>query len=227
MRTNVQFLVPIGVWAVTAACTNAGARESTISGTAALTTFQAAPTAMAARDEVGRVVRGPIDAQGKFALPLAKGHTYRLALEGGGASVPIVFPRSSGTLDATFVLKTNGAALRLGQVRRYASAPGSGFHVLAAIAPASPPGASAPGGECIDCVNDDQQVTCDASESDGTESATESDGTSAGRTVGPDLAEQADPSGELAVGDQNVPEEVAGCDSQKGDNVDQQQEGEH
>jgi hypothetical protein len=212
MRMHFWLSVSFGALTLAAACSGSpGARESTVRGTAALQTFAVGPTAIVARDEIGSIVRGAVDGQGRFTLPLSKGHTYRLALEGSGAGVPIVFPRASGLLDASFVLKTNGASLGLGQVRYYPSAPASGFHVLSAKVPAA-----APAGDCVDCVNDDSQVTCESSDS--TEGASEA--------AGADTAEQADANAELAVGDQNVPEQVAGCDSQEGDNVDRQQEGE-
>lgn len=213
MRMHFSLSVSFSALTLAAACSSSpGARESTVRGTAALQTFAVAPAAIAARDETGRVVRAAVDAQGRFALPLGKGHTYRLVLEGSGAGVPIVFPRASGMLDATFVLKTNGASLGLGQVRYYPAAPASGFHVLSAKGPAA-----APAGDCVDCVNDDSQVTCDGSDSTG----------SVSEAAVADTAEQADANAELAVGDQNVPAQVAGCDSQEGDNVDTQQEGEH
>jgi hypothetical protein len=211
MRTFVGYLAPLGMGVLAVACTNAGVRETTVTGTAALTTFRVAPSTIGARDEAGRVSRAPVDAQGQFALPLAKGHTYRVAFEAAAPSVPLVFPRSSGKVDETFILKTNGAALRLGQVRYYAGAPATGFHVLAARAPTA-----APGGDCVDCVDDDPRVTCAESESEGTAAVPASD-----------TAEQADMKAEMAVGDQNVPGEVDGCDNQEGDNVDLQQEGEH
>jgi hypothetical protein len=211
MRTRFTFLVSVGIGSLALACTQPTARESTIRGTAALTTFPSAPSAISAHDESGHVVRAPVDPNGQFALPIAKGHTYRVALEGAGGSVPIVFPRAQGLLDATFVLKTNAAALRLGQVRHFAGAPSGGFHVLAAHAPGSAP-APTGGGDCVDCVNDDPQVSCEDSESPGSSGLPSSDS-----------AEQADASGDLAVGDQNVPEVVDGCD--QGDNV--EQEGEH
>jgi hypothetical protein len=210
MRTCFTLLVHLGVGALAAACTNPGARESTLRGTTALSTFQAAPTAVTARDEAGNIARATVDPQGQFAIPLAKGHTYHIAVETAGGAVPLVFPRTSGRLDATFVLKTNGAVLTVGQVRHFAGVPSGGFHVLSSQVPST--SAPAPGGETE--VGDGQQVTCDGSDSN-----------AAPTNPASDTAEQADASGDLAVGDQNVPEEVAGCDLQEGDNV--QQEGEH
>jgi hypothetical protein len=209
MRTRFTLLVSIGIGALAAACTNPSARESTLRGTAALSTFSSAPSAVTARDEAGRVTRARVDAQGQFSIPLAKGHTYRVAVEAANGGVPLVYPRASGRLDATFVLKTNGAALDVGQVRHFAGVPSGGFHVLATQAPST--GAPPSGSESD--VEDGSQLTCDGSDTR--------------VTVSPaaDSAEQADATGDLAVGDQNVPEEVSGCDTQEGDNV--EQEGEH
>jgi hypothetical protein len=209
MRTSFTLLVFIGIGALATACTNPSARESTLRGTAALSTFSSSPTAVTARDEVGRVARATVDAQGRFSISLAKGHVYGVAVEAAGGSVPLVYPRVSGRLDATFVLKTNGAALDIGRIRHFAGVPSGGFHVLATQVPST----SAPPSGSESEVEDGSQMTCDGSDTK--------------VTVSPaaDRAEQADATGDLAVGDQNVPEEVSGCDTQEGDNV--EQEGEH
>lgn len=210
MRTSFTIALALGTATVAVACTaKPSARESTVRGTVALSTFASTATAVSASNESGRVVRAPLDAQGRFALPLVKGHTYKLSVEGPSLGTPIVYPRASGKLDATFVLKTNGASIALGQVRYHAAAPASGFQVLSAALP------SAPAGDCVDCVDDANQVSCDDSEV-GSEAP-----------AGDDTAEQADPNGELATADTNVPPQVDGCDDQEGDNVDQEQEGEH
>lgn len=213
MRSSLIFSVSVAVGILATGCSNGGVPESTVRGTAALSTFQSAPSTIAARDEAGRVTRGLVDAHGAFAVPLVKGHTYRLAFEGAGGSVPIVFPRASGSLDTSFVLKTDGASLPLGQVRHFDIAPPGGFHVRSIHAPANtpPPSTGPAGADCVDCVNDDQQVTCGGSESEGTESMPSKDS-----------AEPASASAEMAVGEENVPEEVDGCDN---NNVEQQ--GEH
>src|SRR5262249_34168938 len=149
------------IGALATACANPTARESTIHGTAALSTFPSAPSAVTARDESGRASNAAVDAQGNFELPLPKGHTYRIAFDGSGVVVPLVFPSATGRVDATFVLSTDSAALRVGQVRHYAGVPAGGFHVLVLQAPSStlPSGAGSTG-DCTDCVNDDDNVTC-------------------------------------------------------------------
>ena len=213
MRAKFIHTCAVALGVAAAACTTrATAPESTLTGTVALTTFSATPSAVAARDESGRVARAPVDVQGRFVLPLPKAHTYRLSVEVTDQSIPVVFPRPSGSLDATFVLETNGASIALGRVRYHASAPAGGFQVLSAAAPSTP---STPSTDCTDCVGDDPQVTCDDSEA------------SERSTEGADVAEQADPNAELATADQNVPAQVDGCDNEDGDNVDQEQEGEH
>lgn len=207
MRTTSILTFALATGIATFGCSaKEGARESTVRGTVALSTFASTPAAIAASNESGRVARALLDAQGRFALPLAKGHTYQLSVEGVGQSTPIVYPRASGKLDATFILKTNGASIALGQVRYHAAAPSTGFQVLSAALP------SAPSGDCNDCVDDANEVTCEDSEM----------GTVA--SSGDDTAEQADPTGELATADQNAPPQVDGCDSQEGDDVDQEQE---
>jgi hypothetical protein len=218
MQAILPISASLALGVLTVACTNPNARESTLSGTAALSTFPSAPSSVTARDETGRMTHAAVNAQGLFALPLVKGHTYRVSFDSSGAGVPVVFPRTSGRLDATFVLKTGGAALRLGQVRHFPGAPAGGFHVLVVQIPTStPPPGTATTGDCSDCVNDDQNVTCAGSGSG-------SDTQAAASPAANDTAEQADGTGELAVGDQNVPEEVDGCDNSD-DNV--EQEGEH
>jgi hypothetical protein len=207
MRFPFTIPLALSLSATAFACGCASApRESTVQGTAALSTFPSPPSVALARDESGGVARSKIDRHGQFSLSLAKGHKYRLAFEGSAATVPIVFPRSSGTIDATFALHTNGANLRLGQVRYYPSLPSGGFHVLAANVPAG-----TPSGDCVDCVNDDQQVTCDASESEGKSTEVEPTGSAK------EAPEPADPKAELAVAEQNVPEDVSGCDDQEGE----------
>jgi hypothetical protein len=213
MRVPYTFSVPFAAAVLAVACSNPGARESTLRGTAALGSFASAPSTVVARNETGGVLRAAVDGQGNFVLPLAKGHRYRLSLEGTGGGVPFVFPRTSGRLDASFVLNTNGAALNVGIVRDYPGVPAGGFHVLAAKLPGSSPGA-----DCVDCVNDDPQVTCDGNDPESTAGEA---------TAQSDTAEQADATREMAIADQNVPEQVDGCENDDGDQVDQQQEGEH
>ena len=218
MRPTFPIHCVLAIGGLAMACTSPSVGESTIRGTAALSTFPSAPSIVVARDRSGRSQRATVDAQGQFALPLAKGQTYRLSLEGGGSSIPIAFPRVSGRLDATFVVNANGALLRLGQVRHFARVPPGGFHVFALQVPSSaPPQEIGAAGNCVDCVNDDQSVTCGASGSD-----PESKAQAGADTI--DTAEQADPNGELAVADHNVPEELTGCEIDD-DNV--EQEGEH
>src|SRR5581483_9688461 len=138
-------------------------------------------------------------ADGSFALALAKNHSYKLRI----GDVPMVFPRASGRLDLAFALRTDGAALSLGLVRRRGGAPAGGFVIVASKA--------AEQRDCTDCVSDDPRTICeDDGESREENGSMEDDG------------EQADASAEMAVGDQNVPDQVEGCDGN-----DVEQEGEH
>jgi hypothetical protein len=209
------------------ACAAKTAGPSTVSGTAALSTFPSHPLSMAATDETGRIVKAAIGSDSRFSLALTKGHTYKLGAVTDTGTVPIVFPRASGKLDATFVLKTNGARISLGSVHYVPAAPAGGFRVLSVkVALGSPDAQGSQGGNCVDCVNDDQQTSCE----NGSASGNEGEGTSSeneSSSGASDKAEQADPSQEMAVGDQNAPDQVDGCDNQEGDNSNVQQEGEH
>src|SRR5689334_15179959 len=104
MRAPVPFSIELTIGALAMACANPTARESTIRGTAALSTFPSAPSVVTARDESGSASIAVVDSQGNFALPLPKGHTYSIAFGDSGIHVPLVFPRAAGRVDATFFL---------------------------------------------------------------------------------------------------------------------------
>ena len=223
------FMFPLIALAAVGCASKTGAPvpPTTVSGSAALSTFPRGPTAVAATDEAGLTVSVPLGSDGSFSVSLPKGHTYKLALATATTAVPLVFPRQTGKLDLSFVLSTDGAAVRLGAVRYLAAAPTGGFKMLAATTATGSQGGSS--GDCVDCVNDDQQTTCDSSGGGGSEGeGTSSSGdaktpepSSSGET---DNAEQADPNQEMAVGDENAPDHVIGCeggDGHGGDNVDQ------
>jgi hypothetical protein len=233
MRSRFMFSL-VGLAAVAAvgcaAKTTAPPGPTAISGSAALSTFPKGATGVAATDEAGHTSSVALASDGRFTLSLPKGHTYKLAFMTGTGAVPLVFPRHTGKLDASFNLKTDGAAVRLGTVHYLAAAPAAGFKVLASM----PTQATQQGGDCVDCVNDDQQTTCEKSDGTDDGEAKSSEGEakkapeSSSGTGETDNAEQADPNQEMAVGDQNAPDQVDGCgggDGQNGDNV--EQTGEH
>jgi hypothetical protein len=210
-----------------AAKTGGPVPPSAVSGSAALSTFPSTPRVLAATDETGRVLAARLAANATFSLALAKGHTYKLSLVSDHGSVPIVFPRQTGRLDASFVLRTDGARIALGVVRFRLGVPSGGFHVLSVSQGSTPPGSA-----CTDCVNDDQQTSCEDNGGDNGEgpdnaSETASTGQTGASGGAGDNAEQADGNAEMGVGDQNAPDQVSGCDNQEGDNGNVEQTGEH
>jgi hypothetical protein len=214
MRTAIPFFV----LATLAGCTAKSSAPSTVSGTLTMATFPLRPSAVAAVDEAGKRITTTLGGDAHFAINLAKGHTYRLLIvKDGSGTVPVVFPRAAGRLDATFVLRTNGARISLGAVRYLGQAPAGGFKVQSAAQSTSDAEAS------DNSVEDTQQTTCD----DGQSGDTGGDNGATGSTGANDTADQADANQEMAVGDQNAPDQVAGCDTQDGENSDVQQEGEH
>jgi hypothetical protein len=206
---------------------------STVSGSAALSSFPAAPSSVTATDESGRSVRSAVAADGRFSLALAKGHTYKLAVTTPKGDVPLVFPRTTGKLKRTFALLSDGAAVQLGSVRYLGKAPVGGFHVMS-VRSATADGGAAPDGASGE-VADIQETKCEGggAEEKGaeksapeSESAPEAPEAKADATPGADASEEADANSEMAVGDQNAPDQVAGCSGgADGDNL--QQEGEH
>jgi hypothetical protein len=199
---------------------------STLDGTAALATFPASPVSAVATDETGRAVAAPVGADGHFSLTLTKGHHYAVSFAGAGGDIPVVWPRASGKLNASFRLSTGGARLDIGSVRYFASAPEGGFHVSAG-APAT--STSGPDEECVDgviagtttpCVDDDGKTTCD----DGQE--VDDDGecengvdarTGAACTDPPESTGVADPTTAMAIPDRSVPDDVSGCSEEEDD----------
>jgi hypothetical protein len=176
---------------------------SVVTGKAVVSSFPSTVSSVTATDELGHTTKAITGADGTFALPLSKGHTYHLAVATAGGSVPLVFPRTAGRIDATFSLQTDGAMIPLGNVRHLFTAPSSGFQVQSATT-----------GSCTDCVNDDPGTTCENGDSVG---AAGDDGSA----DPPDQAEQADPGGEMAVGDEDPPTTVEGCGGADGEQNDQ------
>ncbi|GAC1544484.1 MAG: hypothetical protein NVS3B10_08640 [Polyangiales bacterium] len=225
-------LLAVTIFAPACASKSASTGPSVVSGKAALATFPRAPSRLVATDERGQVSEANLGADGQFALPLAKGHVYQLALAtGDGSTVAVEFPRSSGKLGSSFALHTDGATIRLGSLHYLAGPPAGGFKLLSkkVTKTASEGG----GGDCVDCVNDDESTVCDEGDgaegagSEGAPKAAEESLSSKSAHVGAPIvapiATVADGNHELAIGDQNAPDDVAGCDS----GGDDQQEGEH
>jgi hypothetical protein len=166
--------------------------ESTVRGTLALSTFSATPTGIQAIDENGAKITGKLAADGSFSLVLPKDHTYRLVVTTASASEPIVFPRTTGKLDTTFRMSGGGAAVALGSVRHYDSAPAGGFMSVGTskqLRSSEPAPAEGDGdGECEDGVDAATGAAC--------------------------VDDDADPTGAMAVPEHNAPDDVAGCDEE-------------
>ena len=105
-------VLPFILLAVVAGCSAKGASpspESTVTGTAALSSYRSKPSTVVATNEAGLRASAPLGASGSFSLSLPKGHTYKLAMATPSGEVPLVFPRRSGALGASFTVKSNGA----------------------------------------------------------------------------------------------------------------------
>jgi hypothetical protein len=230
----MRFLAFLPVAVLAAACGSASKAPpdpSTVSGSAAATTFPSAPSAVTATDEGGRAVRAPVAADGSFSLALAKSHTYTLAFATPTGNVSIVFPRATGKLDKSFTVKSDGALVRLGRVHYLAKAPAGGFHVTSAAGGTTPKteqtGESGDQGNCVDCVNDDGKTSCEAGGEGGSTAESSSSEATSSETA---TEAEADPTQEMAVGDQNAPDQVDGCGGEGADGADGadvQQEGDH
>lgn len=195
-----------------------GKDVSTVSGALVSATFPAVPTGVDATDEAGVISHTAADANGKFALSLSKGHRYRLAVVSAAGREPLVFPRASGKLDTTFKVGTGAARFDLGTVRHFASAPTSGFK-------AAQSGGEGEDGECVDgalqgsgeaCVDDDDKATCEGSaavEADDGECENGKDAkTGAACADEDDHEDGADGAKPMAIAENNVPQELGGCE---------------
>jgi hypothetical protein len=213
MRTLATcFVTSLGL---TVGCSAKTVEPTAVAGAVALSTYRTTPARVIAVDELGKRTSTALRPDGTFVLSLAKVHKYKLAVGVGQSNVPVVFPRPSGRLDSTFVVKTNGALVHLGAVRYLAAAPPTGFKVDS-VQLTTPAAAS---GDCVDCVHDDVTTSC----ADGEQGAEDS----LGSTAAAANADQADAMQEMAVSDRNAPQEVSGCDAESGDQNEGEQEGEH
>ncbi len=149
-----------------------GGTDSTVAGTLVLDSFPTAPSAVEGLSDAGSVTTSEVTPDGGFRLPLASGHAYRLQVVLDGASEPIVFPRTSGTLDTTFAVTSRNVRVSLGHVRHFPSAPVS----MLLISSTNGVGAGGAGGEgevgeCVNgvvqgsgepCIDDDGDMHCEA-----------------------------------------------------------------
>ena len=194
---RVQRIASLAVlFALASACgKKAAAPETTLSGTAALTSYPSAPSAVLATDESGRSIRTSLGAAGAFSLTLPAGHKYKISVATAKGNVPLVFPRTGGALDGAFSVKSKGANVALGSVRYLARAPVTGFTMAT-----SPAGAS--GANCENCADDHQDVSCE----DGSQGHDDAESSAA------EAVDQADANQEMSVADHNAPDGVNGCD---------------
>lgn len=198
MRKINLFAAAAAVALVTACAAKSStpAPPTVLTGSAALATFPGAraPTSVRLVDDTGHAITAPIAADGTFSVSLPRGHAYKVTLV-GAAEVPMVFPRASGALDTTFLVKSNGAKVTVGSVRYMAAAPTGGFKV-SATATGSKHGDNE--------VDDDDKASCD----DGSDS-------SDSKTPEADTPDnRADAAKEMAVGEHDAPNEVDGCDKE-------------
>jgi hypothetical protein len=175
------------------------ATDAKVQGKLDLGSFPSSVVAVQAANELNQTVdadRG----NGSFTLVLPQGHSYRVTVVHETGSVPLVFPRNGGLLDLNFHVKTGGAALSLGTIHYWGSAPQGGL-----------------------AANDDAAESCEGSDGDNVEY--EDQGASDGECengvcAGTAADEEADPSEPMAVGEYNVPNEVSGCAGEESDNED-------
>jgi hypothetical protein len=218
MRASFFVLAPVALFALACAGRAASTPETHVSGTVALTTYPTTPHTIVATNEKGTALSAPLAANGSFSMALPKGHKYRLAVATSAGAVPIVFPRTSGSLDAAFSVKSKGGVVGLGTVHYLASAPPGGFKVASANAATPAPSS---GADCQDCANDDHEVSC----SDGQQGHDDGAG---GAT---DANDHADANQEMSLAEHNAPDDVEGCDDEaNGDNnndTNQSEQGAH
>lgn len=182
------------------------------------------------------VTEGPIAADGSFSLTIPAGNRYHIVFAGPAGQPGLVFPRSAGTLDASFDVRGGSAPFDLGTVRYVGDPRGRTYTYRS-------PAAEDDDVECEDgvdpntgavCVDDDDDegagsgscesgdgddVNCEdgidpatGAECDGGPAANQDDGTEA------DDGETADDEvpGDAAVADHNLPSSI-GCDSEDDD----------
>ncbi len=133
------------------ACSSSG--TSSVEGTLDAASFATTPQSLTATDETGAATTISLLTGGAFAAKLASGHTYSLAVETAAGTVPLLFPRTTGQLDATFVLDSSNAVVSLGTVQAVDHMPANGIQVSADALESTVTTASDGG------VTDDTQVT--------------------------------------------------------------------
>lgn len=147
------------------------------------------------------VVRtAPVAADGTFTLAIPPMGGLKLHLVGTGQA-RVVFPRHTGTIDASFAIRPNGVAFDLGAIRYVGAAGTTSFAFNMTTTQCDGEGHDPNGATCVD-DGDQNSGTCDDgggnNEQDGENGSNE---TSGDQTEGPDMGE--------AVAEHNFPAD--GC----------------
>jgi hypothetical protein len=111
------------------ACADTGTTSS-VEGTVAASSFATTPQSLTATDETGATTEISLLPTGSFFSKLQSGHTYSLTVNTAGGSVPLLFPRVNGALDATFTVASADAVVELGEIQALNSMPSTGITVL-------------------------------------------------------------------------------------------------
>ena len=213
-------VLPLRMWGCSA---KPAPSETSAKGTLALSTFASAPTSVVVTGTKGGEHVATVDARGAFTIALPKGDRYALAVDVGGKRVPLVMPRRSGKVDATFKVSSRGVVIDLGSVR-YLGA-GAKPIFLTSVKPSATGNASSascdPNGTGqYECVDDSEQSQCGDGEhgqqdngGDG-ECQNGVDTKTKAPCVDPpgDDAAQADVSAEIAVPERSAPSDASGCE---------------
>ena len=148
------------------------------------------------------VVAAPIASDGSFSIAIPSGSRYRLEFAATAGGAGLIFPRTLGTLDATFDVRGHQAAFDLGAVRfvgdpashTYKTGPAHGLD-----------------GECEDGIDRSTGAVCVDDEENGG-SCEASDGGAEGDGEDP----TDDGPSEGAVADRNLPSALGCGDGQEG-----------
>jgi len=189
----------------TLGCAAKATSPTTLTGSAALSTFPTPPEQVQVTDEAGRSIVAPIGGSGLFTVALARGHRYSVVFVTTSGDVALAFPRKTGRLDSSFVINSDGARVNLGSVHFTGGTPTGGFHIMASSSAPVAPGD----------IADDQVAQCD----DGAEGGDSSDV--------PDDSAQVDSTSDMAVAEHNAPTQVDGCENDGEQQDDGEQQGEH
>src|SRR5258707_203111 len=148
---RIHLTIPTILAVLSVGCAASKKPNSTVTATAALTGYPAAPTAGMATNEQGQVWTGGIDTSGRFSLTLPRGHRYRIALALADREVPVVFARGSGRFGNSFSIVSGGAKVELGALQYLASMQ-AGSMLVTTGTPGSMVviGSSAQTGQCVD-----------------------------------------------------------------------------